>query len=437
MSFLRNFLIYGLGGGISRLAALILVPLYTRTLNQIEFGQFEVILAAQGLIIILGGMQLESVLARDYFSSRDSGELNVLSWGALILSIGGISIGGLLTLVALHFGWLPSEYRLEILLLMVGAAASTQIFGLQLLILRFDGRPTQYAFFSLVDLLACALFSYVLIVLFNFGLVGAMWALVASKTVSTILAWPKTYKYLTFAWPSSKTLFAQVAYGIPLVPAVIVSWAQGSGMRLMIAITLTLADVALAGLALKIAAVFGFMVYCFRLAWEPYSFSRIDDRLSGASALSKSLEWFVAVMFLFCGMVVIAGPVIARILAPPEYAMSGFVASFFVWGQFWIGVTNIVSIGAHESRKTSMLIPIFGFGALANLLSYLALYSVIGVNGAGISVCAGAVVSARYLLYEQVFEHQVQAEINILSDRRNGRHERPLAVFGSRLFILS
>ena len=79
--------------------------------------------------------------------------------------------------------------------------------------------------------------------------------------------------------------------------------------------------------------------------------------------------------------------------------MSGFVASFFVWGQFWIGVTNIVSIGAHESRKTSMLIPIFGFGALANLLSYLALYSVIGVNGAGISVCAGAVVSALLATY--------------------------------------
>jgi O-antigen/teichoic acid export membrane protein len=399
MGFLRTFLIYGLGGGISRLAALILVPLYTRTLSQTEFGQFEVVLAAQGLIVILGGMQLESVLARDYFSSKESGTLNVLAWGAIILSIGGILICGLLALVALLSGWLPSEYNLEILVLTIGAAASTQILGLQLLILRFDGKPSQYALFSIIDLLTCALFSYVLIVVYKFGLVGAMCALIGSKSVAVLLAWSNTYNSLRFVWPSSKSFLAQASYGLPLVPAVIVNWVQGSGMRILVALTLSLTDVALAGIAMKVAAIYGFLVYCFRLAWEPYSFSKIDDKESGGRKLNASLEWFVAIMFFGCGLVVIFGPLIASVLAPPEYALSGYVACFFIWGQFWIGVTNIVSIGVHESRKTILLIPIFGYGALANLVVFLALYSVIGVNGAGISVCVGAVISALFATY--------------------------------------
>lgn len=56
MSFAKLFFIYGLGGAISRFAAIILVPLYTHVLSVAEYGQLEVLLALHMLTVILAGM---------------------------------------------------------------------------------------------------------------------------------------------------------------------------------------------------------------------------------------------------------------------------------------------------------------------------------------------------------------------------------------------
>src|SRR5579864_5315071 len=89
MSFIRQFFIYGLSGAASRLAAVVLVPLYTRTLPVTDYGQLELLLAIHALIVIFAGMQIESAVARDYFDCHAAGQAKALVWSAVLLTLGG------------------------------------------------------------------------------------------------------------------------------------------------------------------------------------------------------------------------------------------------------------------------------------------------------------------------------------------------------------
>src|SRR5437773_7848860 len=109
MSFVRQFFIYGIAGAASRLAAVVLVPLYTRTLAIAEYGQLEVWLATHTLIVVLAGLQVESAVARDYMEAKSSGSAGALARCAFMLTAFGtaaISIGALL---AWWSGWLPKD----------------------------------------------------------------------------------------------------------------------------------------------------------------------------------------------------------------------------------------------------------------------------------------------------------------------------------------
>jgi O-antigen/teichoic acid export membrane protein len=53
----------------SRLAAVVLVPLYTRTLSITDYGRLELLLALHALVVILSGLQTESSIAREFFEA--------------------------------------------------------------------------------------------------------------------------------------------------------------------------------------------------------------------------------------------------------------------------------------------------------------------------------------------------------------------------------
>jgi O-antigen/teichoic acid export membrane protein len=104
-------------------------------------------------------------------------------------------------------------------------------------------------------------------------------------------------------------------------------------------------------------------------------------------------------LLLTCGLAVLLGPFIVRVLAPPTYSTGGWIAMFYLLGQFWIGVTNIVVIGIHKARRTGQLLPVFGWGALLNVAVLFAAAPFIGVASAGLGFLAGCICSAYLAMH--------------------------------------
>jgi len=394
MSFLRQFLIYGVGGAATRLAAVILVPLYTRTLSVPEYGQLEVLVAIHALMLILAGMQLESSLARDFYEARSRGESAQLAWSSVWLTAAGTMIIAILMGCGWLLGWLPGAVAPRTLVLLLLLTFPAQMFGVQLVILRFAGRSINFALASFCDLAISAAFSVWFIVGLHSGIDGALAGMLVGKLACVVVAWPATFGRIVPISPYGALAKRMLAYGIPSMPAVLIGWIQNAGSRLLLAVALTLSDVAIAGIAIKVAAIYSFVVYSFRLAWEPYSIAKLGALETDPQVYHRTLEWYVATMFLVAGLATLVSPQIVRILAPPAYLRSGTIAVLFLIGQFWVGMTNVLVIGIHGARRTSLLLPVYGYGAALNIVILFGLTPFVGVPAAGIGFLAGTMFSA-------------------------------------------
>ncbi len=398
MSLVKQFFIYGIAGAASRLAAVVLVPLYTRTLSVAAYGELELLLAVHALLLIAAGMQIESAVARDYFEER-SGSARALAWAALYLTLAGSALVGLLLGGLWWTGWLPKLFGPDILMLLLAMTLAAQLFNVQLVMLRFAGRPVFFAVLSFCDLALCALFSAWYILAVHLGVAGALYGVLSAKLVCMAVAWPSTYGGLTPARVGRPLIVGMLRYGVPSMPAVLVAWVQNAGSRILLAIALSLNDVAIASVAIRVAAIYGFVIYSFRLAWEPFSMAKLRVLESDPHVYNRALEWFVATMFLCCGLGVLLAPYAVRVLAPAAYAEGGRLAIFFFLAQFWGGVTNVLAIGIHGARRTERLLPVYGVGALVNVGLLIGTAPFAGVVSAGWAALAGSVCSASLAMY--------------------------------------
>jgi O-antigen/teichoic acid export membrane protein len=394
MSFVRQFFIYGVGGAATRLAAVLLVPLYTRTLSVPQYGELEVLLAVHALLLILAGMQLESSVARDFYDARLRRESGDLIWTALWLTLAGTVVISIAATCAWLLGWLPVSFTPRAIALLLALTFPAQLFGVQLVILRFAGRPLWFAVVSFCDLAISAAISAWFIVGLHSGVIGALAGMLLGKSVGVAAVWPATFGRFVRIRGYRALARRALSYGIPSIPAVLIAWLQNAGSRLLLAIALTLSDVAIGGVAIKVAAIYSFIVYSFRLAWEPYSIAKLGALDTDPRVYRRTLEWYVATMFLAAGVAALMSPQIVRILAPPAYAAAGPIATLFLLGQFWVGMTNVLVIGIHGARRTSLLLPVYGSGALIYGAILFGLAPFMGVAASGLGFFLGTISSA-------------------------------------------
>lgn len=393
MAFARHFMIYGLGGAASRLAAIVLVPLYTRALPQADYGRLELLLALHALAILIVGVQGESALARDLHEAREGGWEDRLAAGALtMIGLGTMAVAVLALLI-----WLTGAIRPDIagfLPLIVLAAVPAQLFALEQVMLRFSGAAVPFAVLAVVDLAAAALFSAAFILGADMGVAGALWGVVAGKLLSSALAWRATFGRLRRVRSGRAVLARMIGYAAPTLPSVFLNWLQSMGTRVLLALFLSLVGVAIAGIAIKIGALYAFVAYSVRLAWEPIAFRMLAADPPPATEFAGAWHAYAVLMLLVAGLAIAASPLAVAVLAPPGYEAALPLAGLFVIGQFWVGALAILTIGIHGARLTSRLTPVYLSGALMNVVAIAVLAPRIGVAAAGIGSLGGAVVSA-------------------------------------------
>ena len=398
MELAKNFLIYGLGGAASRLAAIFLVPLYTRALNIEQYGMLEILLSLYTGAILIAGVQSESALIRDYYTAKKENFLENLQWSSVLITFcGTLALAGIFYLAA-FLSLLPGGTANYIFLIVVMAFVA-QLFGLQLIVIRFSGSSLFFVILSFLDLSLSAIVSVLLIVVFEMGLTGALLGILFAKIICLLIAWPQTFGYPKVKPFPTKLIKEMLAYSVPTMPSVFFSWIQNNGARVVLAFFLTLNDVAIAGIAMKVAALYGFIIYSFRLAWEPYAFKNLLVVKTDPQFFNRTFEWYVLIMLIVACVTTIISPFLVSVFAPPAYNRAVSLTGVFIFGQFWIGAAGILGIGIHGARVTSRLTYVYGAGALANVLLLATLASTLGVTAAAIGFGLSAVVSALLAMY--------------------------------------
>lgn len=386
---IQLFFIYGVLGSLSRVAGILLIPLYTRTLSMADYGALDVLISINALFVILAGLQTESAVMREYNDARARSLVPSLMWGAIQITLAGVVILAL-GLAALKAGrLLPSSMDDATIGSLMALTLLTQLMGVQMVFLRFSGRPIAFAILSMVDILLAAGFSLIFVVLLKLGIQGALLGLVCGKLVLVGAFWAITFRQPPSPFIDRSMIRRLVVFGGPSVPAVVAAWFQNVGNRPLLALTLPLVDVALSGVAVKVAAVYGIVVYSFRLAWEPFAMGRLDDPEESRGIYNYTVEWYVATMLPLAGFTVLVAPYIVRVLAPASFAAAGELAVPFILGQFWLGLANMLSIGVLGARIPSRLIVIQLLGVTTGVVLLFGLARLVGPVAAGIGFLLG------------------------------------------------
>ena len=173
----RHSAIYGLGGLVSRILAVLLLPLYTRYLSPSDYGKVETLIALTTVIGIVLRMGIHCAFFRFYFDSKEPDHrrlvLRTSFWFTMAMATAGL-IAGLLfsgTIADLLFG--SSDDSELVMAAFVGLWAGMNYDQLTSLF-RVEERSVAFVSASLANILLTIGATLLLVVALDQGPIGVI-----------------------------------------------------------------------------------------------------------------------------------------------------------------------------------------------------------------------------------------------------------------------
>jgi O-antigen/teichoic acid export membrane protein len=403
---LKDSAIYGVAGTASRFVSILLVPIYTRLFSPGEYGLLDLLVTTSLILILLSGMQIDSGVARSYYEAKRVGQDRKLVGTVLILYSSSVAAWTVLFALSFHvwfYGYVGITWAHVVPLL--AALLPTQFLGLWLLLLRFERRPHFFAFLSAGDILTSALLSIVAVVGLGWGIPGVLWSLFVSKLVWALIGMKLLAGRFRIAWHGS---YAKeiLAYGVPIVPAVLSKWTQNYANRFVMVATLPMFQVGLFSLAVKTASVVALVDTAFRLAWDPYAMETIR-KPGSEERYARMLDFYLVGMFGICAAASALGWFAVKILATDAYLPAGRLVGFIAMGLLWNGSLQILGLGINIVRKTYWAVVGCAIGAIVNVVTLWATAKQWGLVTAGVTYLLAAITIAMIILSVSQRHHHI------------------------------
>src|ERR687886_385046 len=275
----KHSAIYGLGGLVSRLLAVLLLPLYTSYLSTADYGKIETLIAATTVLVIVLRLGISSAFFRFYFDSPDP-ERRVLVvrtsfWFTMTSATAGLVAGLVLApeiADALRLGGDADLVRAAA----VGLWAQMNYEQLTSLF-RVEERSVAFVFASLANVLITVGATVLLVVVSHKGPLGVL----VGNFTGTLCVYAVLlgYRRYQLGLQFDRTLFrAMNQFGMPLVPAALALWAVNFVDRFFVALYKGQSEVGVYSVAVRISSAVVFLLIAFRTAWPAFAYSIEDDR---------------------------------------------------------------------------------------------------------------------------------------------------------------
>ncbi len=376
--------IYGLGGIVSRLIAVFLLPLYTSYLGPKGFGQIATIVALMSVLAIVLRLGITSAFFRFYFDSEHEDRKTLVVRTSFWFTMGMATLG-------LALGWLFAQpisdwLNLSPALVRAGFIGlwAQMNYAQVTALFRVEERPVGFAIASVANVLITIGSTVVLVVGFHKGALGAVIGnFMGTLTVYFALLAYRRYQ-LGFQF-DRKLLSAMNRFGLPLVPSALALWVINLIDRLFINRYKGQAEVGIYSLAVSIASVIVFLLTAFQLAWPAFAYSIRDD-----TAAKRTYSYVLTyLLFVTCWMSLAFGstaPWIVHLINPKgTFERSAEAVPILCFATAAYSGYSVLAIGIGRMRKTQLNWVVTGAAALVNIVINIALIPVYGMMGAAVS----------------------------------------------------
>ena len=327
----KHSAIYGLGGIVSRVIAVFLLPLYTRYLEPADFGAVGLLVGLSAVVVTILRAGISSAFFRFYFDAKDTaGRLLVLRtsfWFTMASATAGLVAGVLL-----------AEPLADLLLLddanlvraaFVGIWAQMNYEQLTALF-RVEERSGLFVLASLANIAVTVAATLVLVVAYDQGALGV----IVGNFLGTLVVYLALlgYRRAQLGLQLSRPLLREMnRFGIPLVPSALALIALNFGDRFFLNELVGTAEVGRYELGVRIASAMVLLITAFRMAWPAFAYS-IEDDDEAKRTYAFVLTYLVAAASWLALALGLLSPWLVRLLATPEYYEGGRVVALLAFG---------------------------------------------------------------------------------------------------------
>ncbi|HZE73245.1 MAG TPA: oligosaccharide flippase family protein [Pyrinomonadaceae bacterium] len=379
-------LIYGLGDAVTRVAALILLPIYTRFLTPDDYGKFAIATLFATVLALILDFGQRTAFFRFYFDTDDPIARRKLTGTVLLFLL--LASTAVLIPLTLSFNRLgPLLVRDASLVPLIQISLISTFFdvgsAIPFAIFRARQYAAKYAALSLARFTINVTLNIIAIVVLHLGVVGLVYANLGTSALFFLICLVLTVRDIE--WTIEPTLLKQLLrFGLPLIPAGLAYWILNLSDRFFLQRYADLTQVGLYSVSYSIAAVLHMVIGWFNTAYAPYCYS-IAKEPGATTIYARVMVYSIALLTLLgLGLSLFAREALA-LLTPPSYHAAAPIVPLIVLSYLFFEVYYIVSFGFDLTRKTGYAPFIIGTSALINLGLNVVLIPRYGMYGAAVA----------------------------------------------------
>ena len=402
----KQSLIYGVGHILARLITFLLLPLYTHTFTQDEYGALSLAYAFMGFALIIYRYGMDTALMK-YSVQKQGLERNKY----ITVIIGSQLITGILFTIILYWTRTYSaEYVLGLdrpdwMVYLAVILFFDSLWSLPMLILRSEERPIPFIFFNLLNVILTMALNIIFVVYWGQGIEGVFKANIIASSIIFFSTTPILIKRINLGFFEKEIFTIVCKFALPFLPAGIFTMIMELSDRYLLEFYLGTAEVGLYSAGKKMGMLGLTVVMGFNMGWTPYFLKRGKEK--GAKIeFSKIGTLFLGLMGYITLLVSVWISNIMRFslggttLIGPEFWECEPVVKVILMGYFFFGVYVIQLPGVYMKEITAW-VPIFRIcGALTLILTSMILIPQVGFIGAAYAVLAAFILMSLVIYYK-------------------------------------
>lgn len=383
-----------------------LLPVLTRFLNTVEYGQvamFQILVAALAAVT---GVSVHGAANRKYYdtdvTNRQMSEFNGACFQILLVTT-------LMVLLVIFIwqrqlaSWTGLNPQWALLAVLVAAAGFSAMIRMGQWQVRKQAR--NYGAFQVSNSLVNVLLSLALVVTLGMGAAGRIFAQTWGAVAFAILAVALLRKdgLLTWAW-RPQYIREALRFGVPLIPHVAGIFLLTAVDRVVIKIELGLDNVGIYVVAAQLSLVMAIVFDAINKAYVPWLYEQLHR---GRDVDKKIVRWtylYFAGVLIAAGAAFLIGPYVVALVAGIQYRESGRLIGWLCLGQAFGGMYLMVTNYIFYSKRNGLLSLVTISTGVLNVLLLVILTKRYGLIGSAWAFSASMAV--RFLLTWIVAQHR-------------------------------
>ena len=393
--FIDNFLVFGVGGIISKLIPLIMVPIVTRIMPSTDYYGISEL---SNTIVQFGSafavMGIYDAMYRMFFDNDDVKYKKSVCSTALVFTICTSVIVFIIMLffknVIAQYFFNDKKYFYVVYLSAIGTlvGATNSIVSAPT---RMQNKRKVFLIINTISPLLAYLIALPMLFA-GYYVVALPLAILISGTLMEI-----SFGVLNKKWFNPKlfdfNLLKQLlVIAVPLLPNFLIYWVFNSCDKVMITNMLGIDAAGIYSVGSKIGQISQLIYIAFAGGWQYFAFSTMNDDNQVLSN-SKIFEYLGTISFVFSGFICAWSYIIFLFLFKVDYISGYIVAPYLFLAPLLQMLFQVASNQFLVVKKTWPILFILSLGASVNIIFNIYFIPKLGIEGAAIATLIGYVVS--------------------------------------------